>query len=250
TVNPNDLLSNNGAVQARIALPTSNGAFSIGSTANDMVIRTETTGQKILLTTGAGSPTAVFNNGNVGIGTTGPENRLHVFVNGSADGINVDGGVNPNFLLSNNGTVRARMALPTSSGAFSLGAAANDLVIRTESATQKIFLTTGGGSPTAVFNNGNVGIGTTTPTARLDVNGDANVSGNATVAGNIGAKYQDVAEWVETAEPLEPGTVVIVDPAASNRVVPARRAYDTRVAGAVSKQPGLILGESGDTKTM
>ena len=30
----------------------------------------------------------------------------------------------------------------------------------------------------------------------------------------------------ETAEPLEPGTVVIVDPKAANRVVPAPKAYD------------------------
>src|SRR4029453_11432839 len=51
-------------------------------------------------------------------------------------------------------------------------------------------------------------------------------------------------------EPLEPGTVVIVDPVEPNRVLPSPKAYDTRVAGAVSKQPGLILGEQSDTKAM
>lgn len=91
---------------------------------------------------------------------------------------------------------------------------------------------------------GNVGIGTATPLAKLDVNGNINVSGN------INAKYQDVAEWVETSTPLEPGTVVIVDPKAPNRVLASSKAYDTRVAGAVSKQPGLILGEGSDTKAM
>jgi hypothetical protein len=80
--------------------------------------------------------------------------------------------------------------------------------------------------------------------------GNVTVAGNMTVNGNIGAKYQDVAEWVETAVPLEAGTVVIVDPAAPNRVVPAPKAYDTRVAGAVSQQPGLLLGEPSEGKAM
>src|SRR6185436_8817105 len=71
-----------------------------------------------------------------------------------------------------------------------------------------------------------------------------------TVDGNIGAKYQDVAEWVETSLPLEPGTVVIVDPTEPNRVLTAPKAYDTRVAGAVSRQPGLLLGERSDSKAM
>ncbi len=92
--------------------------------------------------------------------------------------------------------------------------------------------------------SGNVGIGTTSPSAKLDVNGSINVSGN------INAKYQDVAEWVEVSAPLEAGTVVIVDPLAPNRVKRAARAYDTRVAGAVSAMPGLVLGEKGENKVL
>ena len=102
----------------------------------------------------------------------------------------------------------------------------------------------GSSSKFLVANNGNIGIGTATPTAKL------HVAGNVTVDGNIGARYQDVAEWVETSSPLEAGTVVIVDPAEPNRVLPAPKAYDTRVAGAVSRQPGLVLGERSDSKVM
>src|SRR5207244_6500964 len=102
----------------------------------------------------------------------------------------------------------------------------------------------GGGTAVEVLSNGNVGIGTANPTVKLDVNGDTNISGNVNVSGNIGAKYQDVAEWVEASAAIEPGTVVIVDSSEPNRVLPASRSYDTRVAGAVSRQPGLVLGEA------
>ena len=97
---------------------------------------------------------------------------------------------------------------------------------------------------------GNLGIGTNTPTSKLHVVGTAFVSGDMTVNGNIAAKYQDVAEWVDSAEPLEAGTVVIIDVTARNRVKASTQSYDTRVAGAVSPQPGLILGEPGEGRVL
>jgi hypothetical protein len=97
---------------------------------------------------------------------------------------------------------------------------------------------------------GNIGIGTTNPSAKLHVVGNAYVSGNMVVDGNIGAKYQDVAEWVDAAEPLEPGSVVVIDTTTTNRVTGATQAYDSRVAGAVSPQPGVILGEPGPGRVL
>ena len=97
---------------------------------------------------------------------------------------------------------------------------------------------------------GNVGIGTTNPLVKLDVAGDLQVTGNAVVTGNIAAKYQDVAEWVPARQKLLAGTVVSLDATRNNAVVPSARAYDTHVAGVVSAQPGVILGEGGEGKAL
>ncbi|HWW59728.1 MAG TPA: hypothetical protein VN181_00035, partial [Thermoanaerobaculia bacterium] len=47
---------------------------------------------------------------------------------------------------------------------------------------------------------------------------------------------------------MAPGTVVVINPAKSNEVMPSTRSYDTLVAGVVSAQPGILLGIGGDAK--
>lgn len=100
-----------------------------------------------------------------------------------------------------------------------------------------------------VRGDGKVGIGNSTPAKTLDVTGDINASGTIT-GGNIQAKYQDVAEWVESSEELSAGTVVILDPTKSNQVIASSSAYDSRVAGVISLQPGITLGLQAEGRVL
>jgi hypothetical protein len=97
---------------------------------------------------------------------------------------------------------------------------------------------------------GNVGIGTGNPIEKLHVTGNGKITGNLTVDGHINAKYQDVAEWVPATNSLPVATVVTLDPTRSNHVEASSKAYDTRVAGVISEQPGITLGERGDHKVL
>ena len=95
-----------------------------------------------------------------------------------------------------------------------------------------------------ILGNGNVGIGLTNPTYKFQVNGDARIDGTLTGT-NIVANYQDIAEWVPSSHDLAPGTVVVLNTEATNQVTASTTAYDTRVAGVVSTQPGITLGVPG-----
>jgi hypothetical protein len=94
--------------------------------------------------------------------------------------------------------------------------------------------------------------GTTTHTAVYLKNATASGQGtnqiDFVVDGNIAAKYQDVAEWVPATVAMPAGTVVVLNGVKSNEVMPSHRSYDTTVAGVVSPQPGLLLGEAGPSK--
>jgi len=79
-------------------------------------------------------------------------------------------------------------------------------------------------------------------TVRLDVDGDINMTGN------INAKYQDVAEWVDSSADLKAGTVVVLDGSHDNQVMPSAHSYDTSVAGVVSERPGIVLGEAAENR--
>jgi hypothetical protein len=199
---------------------------------------------KYVDTVNVGNSALYESGGSVGVGTTAPLDVVHVrFTNpfGSATGLAVQN-------LGNTASSYSGMLFYDQNGALGQFQGFNNITheyrINNIASGGSINFMLGSSSKFLVAPSGNIGIGVV-PGATEKLR----VAGNVVVDGNIGAKYQDVAEWVETDVPLEAGTVVIVDPARPNRVVPSQRAYDTRVAGAVSAQPGLILGEQGEGKS-
>jgi hypothetical protein len=172
--------------------------------------------------------------------TIGSESLLtkKLIVNAAADGdgVAVVGGQSPGFML---------IAAPSiyqdrNWGIFSNYSSHGDLsFLRSVDPTG---LPYDGTVTMTLRSDGNVGIGVLLPSVRLEVDGDIKANGV------IHAKFQDIAEWVSAIESIEAGTVVVV--AARNHVSASTDAYDTRVAGVVSAQPGLILGEAGDSKVL
>lgn len=96
-----------------------------------------------------------------------------------------------------------------------------------------------------VQGNGNVGIGTDIPSARLEVIGHTKTSVLEITGGS------DLAEPFEMshAETLEPGSVVVIDEDNSGKLKLSSKPYDRRVAGVVSGaggvNPGLTLKQEG-----
>lgn len=212
------------------------------------------------------------NNGFIGIGTANPDSLINVQgsiptllgrlgvirTTGSNNGFGLlmdsAGSGNNNIGLAVNGVPKGSFAWDVSRqfiGFVNLNYSATDFALRINSNGSLTYHdSVNSAERFRITNAGKVGIGTNNPSSLLDVAGDINVSGNAVIAGNIAAKYQDVAEWVVARKPVTPGTLVIVDPIVPNAVMPSSRAYDTRVAGVISAQPGLILGEAGAEKVL
>jgi hypothetical protein len=214
-----------GNLSTRVRLVSISTNQTPGLTAGDFVIGLRNNG-------GVFESTRFVSNGNVGIGTSAPGAKLQVL------------GVAPGGTAAFTGT--------NFSSHFNFnGDGTEDTYIRGGKTTSRVIIgDVNSGNVLTSLGAGNLGVGTATPTSKLHVQGSGRITGNLVVDGNIAAKYQDVAEWVPAAEQLTAGTVVVLDASKANQVISSNKSYDTRVAGVISTQPGIVLGEKSDDKVL
>ncbi len=122
---------------------------------------------------GSGGPWSVSGNdvfntntGNVGIGTTTPAATLHV--NTSGEGVRIQG---PSAGAANVAWLEFRDSAGTRTGYVGDGSSSDSSVYLTSDAGD-VHLYTAVGAALSAKSNGNVGIGTSSPSAKLEVRGD------------------------------------------------------------------------------
>lgn len=183
------------------------------------------------------------NGGNVGISTVSPTNRLTITAdyNGTTNGWASDPGMGQLTLHgATNTNLTMGMAIDTTNGvgmlqAANVGTSAISLAINSK--------------------GGNVGIGTTSPGATLEVNGnvklsagsgasvtfaDGTVQSTAWTGALCGGDYAESVQVADARPRYEPGDVLVVDPRSPGKFQKSAASYSTLVAGVFSTKPGLV----------
>jgi len=191
--------------------------------------------------------------GRIGIGTTNPKSNLHV------NGSNIAG-----FIHATGGGSSHTQAATIMTSTDDYRGAGHYMEL-TESGLEKTWYlgtpyaeieglqigyyaadTSGGGyaaaTTTSAFvtikTSGNMGIGTTDPVQKLDVNGSINVSENVYYGGNLTGFGADFAERFTMAEPVENGDVVCLNQ--DMHIEKCSTKGQKSVVGIVSETPTII----------
>ncbi|MBW8039567.1 MAG: hypothetical protein FVQ85_06165 [Planctomycetes bacterium] len=165
--------------------------------------------------------TTVWKNGKVGIGTTSPQAGLHIKGNGWPNSfmyLESNAGEDAGIRLYDGATVKWHMFNNATDDA---------LWIYNSDASHTVFY--------AEQSTGRVGIGTTSPAAKLHVAGTARVD-------TLQITGADVAEKFPVSEDVEPGMVVAIDTENQGQLCLSRGAYNRCVAGVVSGANSLPTG--------
>jgi hypothetical protein len=172
------------------------------------------------------------NSGNVGIGVANPLTKLHVVGN--------------RIRIENAGK---SLDLRADGAAVDLHSETTNLFIRSSgpNGNNRVLINAGPG-------DGNVGIGTINPQAKLDVAGRTITNVLQITGGNFDFSEEfavTAAPDADSRAPLEqvqPGMVVRIDETNPGQLIVSTQAYDRRVAGIISGaggiQPGVLMSQS------
>jgi hypothetical protein len=111
------------------------------------------------------------------------------------------------------------------------------------------------GSNNAGIVSGNVGIGTTAPGSKLEVNGnlkltsgsggsmtfaDGTVQSTAWTGAICGGDYAESVDVTGNRKNYQPGDVLVIDPSAPGKFLKSAESYSTAVLGIYSTKPGVV----------
>jgi hypothetical protein len=204
---------------------------------------------RIVNNIGITTPLVITQGGNVGIGTSTPLARTHIYHTGTGDVLRVDDETAPDttpFIINQNGNVGIGSTQPSSkldvansgnvsmtvqrleggniefgvantAGQYSGSAGAGDAVIRTPS-TQKLNLQSGSGNASITINtNSYVGIGTTDPLETFHVRGAQRVSnGDLSVQGQISCQNGNFLTIESFGSSISSRLPVAINPSGGN----------------------------------
>jgi hypothetical protein len=208
-------------------------------------------------------------NGNVGIGTTSPQDPLHV--DGSDTnhvGIRVSNeaatGSYPYMIFQQAGSTSA---VPGWNNAGAIEATSIGGMVLSAYQGPMIFQTNSRSTQMTITSSGNVGIGTTAPGAKLEINGniklssgsgasltfpDGTVQSTAWSGTLCGGDYAESVNAVGGKTSYEPGDVLVIGEGTAADVTKSTEPYSVLVAGIYSTKPGLVgrrqTGEGRDAE--